>query len=216
MIGLLSWALGVAGPAWAAEASPRTDTWQVSLYGFGLAPATSDLQVDGVAVTDARISRAYGAGLKGDWFPAVSGGIVGLEAEVFGHGGTVSAPAGTTSANGDLKNLNVLVNVLARYPGQTLQPYVGVGVGVSWSRFSDAALSVANGATTISGIATDTAFAYQFLAGTRAYVNDRLYFFGEYKFFGATYNYKSAAATHPLTTLEFQTHLFAGGIGMAF
>ncbi|TKB80235.1 MAG: hypothetical protein E8D42_02455 [Nitrospira sp.] len=106
--------------------------------------------------------------------------------------------------------------MLARYPGQTLQPYVGAGIGFSVSRFGSATLSTGKGATTVTGDAADAAFAYQAFVGTRAYVTARVYLFGEYKFFGSNYHYRSNATTQPLTTLEFQTHLFAGGVGMAF
>ena len=181
-----------------------------------MVPATSNLRVNGVEVTDAAISRAAGAGMKADWFPAVGGGILRLEAEVFGHRGTVSAPAGPTQATGNLTNFNGMLNLLARYPGQTVQPYMGAGIGFSVSRFGSARLSTNNGATTVTGDAADAAFAYQVFVGTRAYVSERVYLFGEYKFFGATYTYHSDAATHPITKLEFQTHLFAAGVGMAF
>jgi hypothetical protein len=216
VMGLMVWTLCMTGPAQADDESPRADDRHVSLYGFGLLPATSDLRVDRVEVTDASVSRAAGAGLKADWFPAFGGGILGFEAEVFGHGGKVSAPAGATTATGNLTNFNGMVNVLARYPGETLQPYVGAGLGFSVSRFGSATLSTSNGATTVTGDAADTAFAYQAFVGTRAYVTARVYLFGEYKFFGSNYHYRSNAATQPLTTLEFQTHLFAGGVGMAF
>lgn len=216
LLGLLMWTLSPAGPAQAADDSPRSDEWHVSLYGLGLLPATSDLRVDGVEVTGASVSRAYGAGMKADWFPALGNGILGLEAEVFGHSGKVSAPVGATTATGNLTNFNGMLSLLARYPGRTIQPYVGGGIGFSVSRFGSARLSTNGGATTVTGDAADTAFAYQVFVGTRAFVTERVYLFGEYKFFGSKYHYQSNAATHPLTTLEFQTHLFAGGIGLAF
>lgn len=216
MIGLLALTVCMTGPAQAADESSRADDRHVSLYGFGLLPATSDLRVDEVEVTDASISRAYGVGMKADWFPALGGGILRLEAEVFGHSSKVSAPAGATTATGNLTNFNGMLNLLARHPGQTLQSYVGAGIGFSVSRFGSARLSTGNGATTVTGDAADAAFAYQAFVGTRAYVSERVYLFGEYKFFGTNYHYRSNAATQPLTTLEFQTHLFAGGIGMAF
>lgn len=172
--------------------------------------------MDGIDVSGSKLRQGYGGGLKAGVFPAFAGGILGVEAELFGHSGKISATPSASSGTGRITNLNAMVNLVARYPGERFQPYVGVGVGVSGSRFSDVALSVSNGATTVSGKASDTTVAYQAFAGARVLLSERVYLFGEYKFFGANYTYHSDAVTHPVTKLGVQTHLVAVGLGLAF
>lgn len=110
-----------------------------------------------------------------------------------------------------------MLNVLARYPGDVLQPYIGAGIGVSYAKLGDLNLQSSTGSST--GEARDAFFAYQFLAGMRAYVHRNVYLFGEYKYFGSTYNWESevsGAGTGPDTSLNFRTHIVAGGIGVSF
>ena len=101
-----------------------------------------------------------------------------------------------------------MVNLLARYPGDMIQPYIGAGIGVSVAQLRDINFQTSSGAMTGKG--SDVAFAYQFLAGLLAYVNKKVYLFGEYKYFGSSYNWKSETASGsagPTTSLTFHTHL---------
>ena len=89
-----------------------------------------------------------------------------------------------------------------------IQPYIGAGIGVSVAQLRDINFQASSGAMTGKG--SDVAFAYQFLAGLLAYVNKKVYLFGEYKYFGSSYNWKSEAASGsagPTTSLTFHTHL---------
>ncbi len=74
-----------------------------------------------------------------------------------------------------------MVNLLARYPGDTIQPYVGAGIGVSVAQLRDVNFQTKSGAMT--GKAGYVAFAYQFLAGVRAYVQKTVFLFCEYRYF---------------------------------
>ena len=55
----------------------------------------------------------------------------------------------------------IAVNILARYPGRTFQPYVGVGVGPVIAHLSDSATTQSN---------TDVASGWNVLVGLRAFV----------------------------------------------
>jgi opacity protein-like surface antigen len=161
--------------------------------------------------------------LKIGFFPAFAGRYVGLEAELSGLDGKVNAPAATTggvtrSANFRLQSINAMANVLLRYPGDVIQPYIGVGAGLSGGFARDLNLQH----STIGVVhenAADGAFAYQFLGGLRANVSDRIFLFTEYKYFVANYQWESEFANGsrgPSFTLNYRTHIIAGGLGFSF
>lgn len=84
------------------------------------------------------IKGSAGAGLKAGVYPGATGGVLGLEGEFFGHGGKLKTPGGAfPSADANLLVLNSMLNLLARYPGDTIQPYVGAGIGVSLAQLRD-------------------------------------------------------------------------------
>lgn len=110
-----------------------------------------------------------------------------------------------------------MVNLLARYPGDRIQPYVGAGIGVSIAQVRDINFQTSPG--TMTGKGSDVAFGYQFLAGARAYVHKKVFLFGEYKYFGSSYDWKSESSSGvsgPTTSLTFRTHIVALGLGVAF
>ena len=84
-----------------------------------------------------------------------------------------------------LRVTTVGVNFLARYPGRTFQPYVGVGVGTAIARLSDTA-------TIQSG--SDVAGGWNVLTGLRAFVTPYVAIFTEYKYTGATLRFDQASA----------------------
>lgn len=141
-----------------------------------------------------------------------------LEAEVCGRGDKLKTPDGAfPSADANLLVLNSMANLLAPYPGETIQPYVGAGIGVSVAQLRDINFQTTSGGMTGKG--SDVAFAYQFLAGVRAYVQKRFYLFGEYKYFGSSYDWKSetnSGGAGPTTSLTFHTHVAIAGLGVSF
>ncbi len=192
-------------------------------YLLGTLPVDRNLSVGGNGIggtpfSGTNIQGSGGAGLKAGVYPGAMGGVVGLEGEVFGHGGKLKTPAGAfPSADANLLVINSMINLLLRYPGDTLQPYVGAGAGVSYAQLRDLNLQT-NGAT-LSGKGSDAAFAYQFLAGARVYANKQLYLFSEYKYFGSSYDWKSESSSGgsgPTTSLTFRTHIVAVGVGITF
>ena len=67
--------------------------------------------------------------------------------------------------------------------------------------------------------AADGAFAYQLLGGIRANVTDRMFLFTEYKYLVANYQWESEFANGsrgPSFTLNYRTHIIAGGLGVTF
>ncbi|MDH5640901.1 MAG: porin family protein [Nitrospira sp.] len=75
-----------------------------------------------------------------------------------------------------LRVTSVLVNFVARYPGHTVQPYIGAGVGIFIAHIGDTAT-----------IRSDTSVTngWDLLAGIRAFLTPQTALFAEYKYIGA-------------------------------
>lgn len=206
----------------ARQGEEKTE-WYVSLYVQGSRPLNRPvrLQDDPFANTD--VQGGLGGGLKVGFFPAFTGWFVGLEAELSGLDGKVNAPTATTggvtrSANFRLQSINAMANVLLRYPGEVIQPYIGVGAGISGGFARDLNLQHSS-IGVVHENAADGAFAYQFIGGLRANVGERLFLFTEYKYFVANYQWESEFANGsrgPSFTLNSRMHVIAGGLGFHF
>jgi opacity protein-like surface antigen len=118
--------------------------------------------------------------------------------------------SGMQSGRGTFFASTTMVSLLIQYPGTVLKPYAGVGIGWSSSYLFDAQLM--KGATTQTGTAWDTSAAYQYLAGLRAQVSERVFLFGEYKYFASRFHW--GGSLEP--SLDFRTHIVALGIGLSF
>ena len=100
---------------------------------LGTIPKDGDLTVIGTTIFDTNVKGSAGAGLKAGIFPKFAGGVFSVAGKVFGHVGKLSG----SQAQSDLTVINFMVNVLARYPGEIIQPYVRVGVDVSAGQLRD-------------------------------------------------------------------------------
>jgi opacity protein-like surface antigen len=212
----------LSNPGLSQQDPLKTEAY-IAPYLLWTLPVDRDLTVggNGVATETFRgtnIKSSFGLGLKGGVYPASTGGVIGLEGELFGHGGKLKTPSGSfPSADADLFVFNAMLNLLARYPGERLQPYIGAGIGVSIAQIRDMNLQGRFG--TLTDKAGDAAFAYQFLAGMRAYVQKDIFLFGEYKYFGSSYEWKSensSGGAGPTTSLNFRSHLVVAGLGLSF
>jgi len=211
-----------ATSAEAKSADTKTEMY-ISIYMQGSRPLNRPVRLQEDPFTNTDVQGGLGGGLKIGFFPAFAGRYVGLEAEFSGLDGKVTAPTATSggvtrSANFRLQSINAMANLLLRYPGETIQPYIGIGAGLSGGFARDLNLQH----STIGVVhenAADGAFAYQFLGGVRANVTDRLFLFTEYKYFVANYQWESEftnGARGPSFTLNYRTHIIAGGLGVTF
>lgn len=222
-LGVLFFTLGWFYPAMSqeplAQEAPRVEPQTtsekrktegyISLSILGTIPKNESLNVGGASFSNTDVKGSVGAGLKAGIFPSFGGGYLGFEADLFGFGGKVQAP----QATGSLTSINAMVNLIARYPGEIFQPYVGVGGGLSASAFRDA--SIQGGSFQLTGSSGSAALGYQFLAGVRAQVTKRVFLFGEYKYFSANYDWGSEGAG-PQVTLDYRAQIVSGGIGISF
>lgn len=186
-----------------------------ALYVLGSIPKNGTLNLDNEELPFTTIRNGGGGGFKAGVFPAFTGYMIGIQAESFGLGHQLTAPAsiGTTgvqSGRGTLFAWTTMVSLLIQYPGTVLKPYAGVGIGWSSSYLFDAQLT--KGPVTQTGTARDTSAAYQYLAGLRAQVTARVFLFGEYKYFASRYQWSGTLEP----SLDFRTHVVAIGVGLSF
>ena len=139
-----------------------------------------------------------GGGLKVGFFPAFTGQFVGLEAGLSGLDGKVNAPTATTggvtrSANFRLQSVNAMANLLLRYPGEIIQPYVGVGSVYQEGFARDLDLQHSS-VGVVRENAADGAFALPVHRRAARQCGERMFLFTEYKYFVANYQWESELA----------------------
>lgn len=189
----------------------------MSLYFLVAQPKDNNLQVGNDQIPQTSVGNGLGGGLKiGTYFGHLRS-IPGIELDLFGHTGSADAPRTTEGgvirfSNTKLTIGNTMVNVLLRYPGKTVQPYIGIGGGLSIAN-SDGDIRSRN--MFLSGGARTAHFAYQLLAGIRTNMTDRVFVFAEYKYFDTHYQWGIENSGDEVT-LRFQTHYVNTGIGIRF
>lgn len=208
-------------PPQPAPLSPPEKNIDLYLSGhvMGLFPQNEDLSVGGNRIPSTDVRGAIGAGIKFDIYPWFTRKIVGAEIEAFGLGGSVRAPrttsgTGTTEAQGSVIALATMYNVILRYPGEAVHPYIGAGGGTSTGILHSVNITSSN--VRLSGSSADFAFAYQFLGGLRVFMTEQLFLFGEYKYFVTKYSWDSGGAGNQRVKLDFHTQILSGGIGWSF
>lgn len=211
-------AFGQEPPPAPSELKQKVDLL-LSGHVIGVIPQDQGLSVGGSTIPNTDVRGTIGAGIKFDVYPWFTRKIVGAEIETFGLGGSVrsarsTSGGGTTQAQANLIAVSTMYNLMLRYPGDRLQPYIGAGAGSSTGFLYD--VNIQNGNTGLSGSGGDWTFAYQFLGGVRAFVTSKLFVFGEYKYYVAKYSWDSEGAGNTKIHLDFQTHLVSGGLGWSF
>lgn len=93
-------------------------------------------------------------------------------------------------------------NVIARYPGERFQPYLGLGLGLFWARVSGP----------ITGTGSDASPGMNLLAGARFFLTTRLALFGEYKYNKATFEFGQTAQLKA----DYTADHFVGGLSFHF
>lgn len=191
-------------------ATVEKDYVYISVYLLGSVPTDRNVYLGGVEQPHTTASGAFGAGLKAGVFPAIANRIVGIEFESSGHGGEIAFPLSLGSginhpATTDLTVLNTMFNFLIRYPGETLQPYVGIGGGLSSGILTGTDMP----GRPDRGFESAPAFAHQFLGGVQVKLTTRTFLFGEYKHFSANYHWAKLS-------FEFRSQYMLAGMGIQF
>ena len=103
-----------------------------------------------------------------------------------------------------------MVSLIIQYAGKLVKPYGGVGAGWSSSYLVDAQFT--KGTVTQTGTLRDGSPAFQYFAGVRMLVTEKVFVFGEYKYFASRYQWSGNLEP----SLDFRTHIVAVGVGLAF
>ena len=180
---LLTGALVIV-PIVADGAEQGKSDYYIGLYILGSAPKDKNLGVRTGVLPFTSVGGGGGLGVKAGIYPLMTKRFLGVEAEIFGHGGDVKAPLTAGGlfprfANANLAVVNQMFNLLVRYPGAVIQPYAGVGGGISTGVMTKA--TIWDGLVIVFGSEADTTLGYQFLGGLRVNISKRFFAFGEYR-----------------------------------
>lgn len=182
------------------------------------------VDVSGVTFSDLKLDKGVMFGLKaGGYFPGVVNWL-GIEfdayhalADIQAQSFTASVPlaslgvnpSGTFVGSGntnaiDFSVTTVAVNLLARYPGSLLQPYVGVGLGGNVAILREGSGNVKD---------ADFAPALNALAGLRVMIIDQIGIFAEYKY---NRNLKEFKFKDNNFSAEYSSNMILGGVSVHF
>ncbi|MEC4681353.1 MAG: outer membrane beta-barrel protein [Nitrospirota bacterium] len=165
----------------------------------------------GIELSDSDLKNALGYGMKvGYFFPDYMDWL-GLQFEVFTSNPHIKQQSVTASTGGSSVSLGTVdgshlriitpaVNVIFRFPGYSVEPYLGPGIGAFWAHLSDSA-----------GSDNDIAPGVNALGGLRFYVNEEVALFTEYK-----YNYTKFKFTDSNFKATYSSHSFFGGLSYHF
>ena len=174
-----------------------------SIAGTGSQAGVSGPFVD----FDLKNSITYGG--KVGYFPGSS--WYGIEGEVFHTAPHIKSLPPTASLPEDpgihFRVTTVGVNFIARYPGHTFQPYVGVGVGAAIAHIGDTATVRSD---------SDVATAWNVLAGLRAFITPQIAVFTEYKYTGATFDFDGAFGSLGGFSGNYRAQHVLGGLSYHF
>jgi len=156
---------------------------------------------------DLQNSITYGA--KIGYFPGHS--WYGIEGEMFHTTPHIKGLPRTADAEATpgvyFRVTTVGVNFIARYPGRTIQPYVGAGIGAGIAH---------SGNTAFVQSSTDVAAAWNVLVGLRAFVTPKIAVFTEYKYTGATFHFDDALRDLGGFSGNYRAQHILGGLSYHF
>lgn len=188
------------------------DNIEIYLAGYGMAtqPSSQGLSFKGNGVSDETIHGDPGLGFKIGLFPSFFHGYLGVELESFGQHNSLSFPVeenGVATGKGEsgLITYSSMVNLLLRYPGRYVRPYVGLGGGLSNGILYHADIPGRKD----HNFETSSAPGYQFFGGIQLVIAGNWFVFGEYKYSAANYHWNQLS-------LNFRSEYFLGGFGYIF
>ncbi len=164
----------------------------------------------GTTSTDLALKSGVAYGVKiGGYFPGAANWL-GLEFDGFYNQPDIKAQTATSTPGGpqqiDASRMRVAhfaINVLARYPGETFQPYIGIGGGVNVAEIAETPNTFFSDSTVAPSL--------NVLAGVRAFVTERIAFFGEFKHNRSTFKFSENEFE-----ARYRTNMFMGGIAFHF
>lgn len=141
---------------------------------------------------DLNLHTSWMIGVKVGYFPSYRSWL-GVEVDIYRTTPQVKANPPNPPLGAHFEVTTAALNLVGRYPGETFEPYVGVGVGDFFSRTH---------ATNASGSQTDTSdssMGFNFLVGIRAFVSQHAAVFAEFKYNQARLHMDSFATSGQYT-----------------
>lgn len=159
-----------------------------------------------------KTSFLYG-GKAGYYFSGLN--WLGVETEVYRSNPDIKQQTFTQTPPGasfpfpksDVRVTTWAFNLLARYPGESFQPYAGAGLGLFFSK------------VTIPGVGLKSDNwrpGLNVLAGTKYFLTKNIALFGEYKFNHASLSFDATKAPNEALQANYNAHLLAFGVGYHF
>lgn len=177
--------------------------------GANFADRLTDIQGTGnlqsLAAPDFDLKNAVVYGGKLGYFP--NNGSLGIELDASNSSPHIKQLDDVVGIH--MRVTNVGLNLLLRYPGQTFQPYVGVGGGALIARIDE---SSGNGNASDS----DTGSAFSALTGIRAFVTPYVAVYTEYKYTRGTLVFDRAFPPDGGFRGDYQAQHLAVGLSYHF
>jgi opacity protein-like surface antigen len=200
------------------QPAARGETYIAGQAGFVVPNAVSNIEIDdpavppGMKASDLKLKNSIMYGAKvGHYFNSLR--WLGVEGEVFNATPHIKqqdmSVGGFTAPDQPGANLRVTTlafNLVARYPGERLQPYAGAGVGLFFARVNDKSVNERQ---------TSTAPGLNTQVGLRYLLTQHVSLFGEWK-----YNY-ARFSVDPTPNLlgynaTYTAHHLVFGVGYHF
>lgn len=216
LLGLFLTYLGATGHAIAVEFGDV----EVSAYALGTWPSDESVFNQGTTVHGST-QEGFGAGLNAGLFPAALHRVVGLEIDSNVHSGSISFPnllsgQNNGTSHSDLLIINTTFNMVLRYPGEKVRPYIGIGLGWSHGTLLNPNIAGRNDQDFDSA----RAFTHQFLGGAQILLSPKVFLFGQYRdysvFLFGEYRYVSSNYHWDKLAIDFRTHYGVMGVGLRF
>ena len=190
-----------------AAHTARAEWYVAGQFGANFADQISDIRgtgsLSGFRAPDFDLQNSFVYGGKVGMFPG--NGWFGVELDVFNSTPHIKNLDNVPGIH--MRVTNVGVNLLARYPGVTFQPYIGIGAGAAIARIGDSATTRAN---------TDVASALNLLVGIRAFVTPYVAVFTEYKYSQSTLGFDQAFGPTGGFNGNYDAHILVTGLSYHF
>jgi opacity protein-like surface antigen len=187
---------------------PVSAEWYVAgQFGANFADQLSDIrgtgEIRGARSPDFDMKNSFLFGGKVGTFPG--NGWFGVELDVFHSSPHIKNLDDVPGVH--MRVTNVGVNLLARYPGVTFQPYAGIGAGAAIARIGDSPTTRGN---------TDVASALNLLIGIRAFVTPYVAVFTEYKYSQSTFEFDQAFGPSSGLSGNYDAQILVTGLSYHF
>lgn len=164
---------------------------------------------------DLKTSFLYG-GKAGYYFSGLN--WLGIETEVYRSNPDIKQQTVTLTETGGMSESDTIAktdvrvttwafNLLARYPGESFQPYAGAGLGLFFSKVNVTSPRL-NSDNWRPGL--------NVLAGANYFLTKNIALFGEYKFNHASLSFNVTGAPNEAVKANYNAHLLAFGVGYHF